>query len=523
MSLKSKLTTGMLFICLALIILAVTGYVSLNNVVHEYEKLVIQSVPKLGDISGLRARAAQLRADSLKLTLFSDNADESKKASEGLAKAINRYREITSEYKSKTFFSAEEEAKFNELGLVAGKVLVVGENVLEISKSSDSSKVEKMKTALLQVEAIALDHQKKLLALDDYIVDSSAQWSKDSNELASRSKKLMSGIALLTILISAVGVTLFSMKLTKILQYIADQLSKSSGEVARNAERVSDASASLSSSSTEQASALQETVTATTEVASMIQTTAENTQNSLSKAESSQQAAIAGQEAVAEMLISIDDISKSNKEISNQVEQNNSEMKQITDLISNIGEKTKVINEIVFQTKLLSFNASVEAARAGEAGKGFSVVAEEVSKLAEMSGKAAEEIRTLLEQSNVRVESIINSSRENVTRLVHKGEEKVQNGVRTAVSCKQALDEINNNIEQMVMMSKQVTDATKEQSMGVSEINSSLEQIGLATNQNADASRQCSLAADELKNQVGNTHAVVESLLEVIYGNKKIV
>ena len=186
-----------------------------------------------------------------------------------------------------------------------------------------------------------------------------------------------------------------------------------------------------------------------------------------------------------------------------------------------IADKTKLIDEIVFQTKLLSFNASVEAARAGEAGKGFSVVAEEVSKLAEMSGRAAQEIRTLLEQSNVRVESIISSTRGNVSKLVSEGEGKVILGVKTAEGCQRALDEINNDIEEMVNMSKQITEATKEQSLGVSEINSALEQIGLATNQNADASRQCSLAADELKIQVGNTHEVVNSLLEVIYGNKR--
>lgn len=58
MSLKLKLTLGMLVVCLGLIVLAVTGYVSLNQVVEKYEQLVTQSVPKLGDISGLRARAA---------------------------------------------------------------------------------------------------------------------------------------------------------------------------------------------------------------------------------------------------------------------------------------------------------------------------------------------------------------------------------------------------------------------------------------------------------------------------------
>lgn len=523
MSLKAKLTTAMIFVCLALMVLAVTGYVSLNNVVHQYEKLAIQSVPKLGDISGLRARAAQLRADSLKLALFSDNVEESKKASEGLGKAITRYREITTEYKSKEFFSKAEEEKFNEVNVEAEKILTTGESILQNFKSTDADKVIKMKSTLIGNEGNVLTHQKNLKALDDLIVDTSAVWSKESHALATSSKNLMSIIALLTIILSIIGVSLFSMKLTKILQYIADQLNNSSNEVAKNADMVSAASNNLSSSTTEQASALQETVTATTEVASMIETTAQNTQNSLAMAESSQNSALAGQEAVREMLNSIDDISRANKEISSQVESNNQEMKQITDLIANISDKTKVINEIVFQTKLLSFNASVEAARAGEAGKGFSVVAEEVSKLAEMSGKAAEEIRTLLEQSNVRVETIINSSRENVTRLVLKGEEKVQNGVKRADSCKQALDDINQNIEKMVEMSKQITEATKEQSLGVSEINTSLEQIGLATNQNADSSRQCSLAADELKIQVSSTHEMVGSLLEVIYGKKQRV
>ena len=118
-----------------------------------------------------------------------------------------------------------------------------------------------------------------------------------------------------------------------------------------------------------------------------------------------------------------------------------------------------------------------------------------------MSGRAAQEIRTLLEQSNARVESIISATRDNVTILVSEGESKVMLGVKTAEGCKRALGEINNDIVEMVNMSKQITEATKEQSLGVSEINAALEQIGLATNQNADASRQCSLAADELKIQ----------------------
>jgi methyl-accepting chemotaxis protein len=85
----------------------------------------------------------------------------------------------------------------------------------------------------------------------------------------------------------------------------------------------------------------------------------------------------------------------------------NDEISSIVKVIAEIGDKTKVINDIVFQTKLLSFNASVEAARAGEQGKGFAVVAEEVGNLATMSGKAAEEISSMLGDSMGKVELIV--------------------------------------------------------------------------------------------------------------------
>lgn len=519
MSLKGKLSLGMVLVCISLIILALTGYVSLRTVVGDYEKLVLQSVPKLGDISGLRARAAQLRADALMMTLFADHPETSEKAQKGLAQAITRYKAITQEYKDKTFFSQEEEQKLKEVDEAAARVLSAGEQMLAVYDGKSISKVEKLKEILLTIQMDASEHQTRLLALDDYIVDTSAKWSEESNELAKRSEMLMIGIALITIILVVVLVAIFALKLTKTLQLIADSLSNSSNEVGRNADKLNEASNNLSTSTTQQAAALQETVTATTEISSMIQSTSGNTQHSLNKAESSKERSIDGQKAVSEMLNSIDDISKSNKEIGKQIEMSNNEMEEIIELIGNINEKTKVINDIVFQTKLLSFNASVEAARAGEHGKGFSVVAEEVGKLAEMSGGAAEEIRTLLEQSSSRVENIIKATRENVAKLVTKGEVKVSDGVKIAGKCKNVLDEIAEDIEDMLSMSRQISSATKEQSTGVTEINSALEQIGLATNQNADISRECSTASNELKTQALSTQKAVNSLLEVIYGN----
>lgn len=77
------------------------------------------------------------------------------------------------------------------------------------------------------------------------------------------------------------------------------------------------------------------------------------------------------------------------------------------DVMANISDRTRAIDEIVFETKLLSFNASIEAARAGEAGSGFAVVASEISRLAEMSGESAAAIAELLDGSRTEVEDVI--------------------------------------------------------------------------------------------------------------------
>lgn len=101
------------------------------------------------------------------------------------------------------------------------------------------------------------------------------------------------------------------------------------------------------------------------------------------------------------------------REIRNKMEElqntSSSQLKHVVETVHMISEKTGIINDIVFQTKLLSFNASVEAARAGEHGKGFAVVAEEIGGLATSSGSAAIEVTKIVEESRSQLSCAVDS------------------------------------------------------------------------------------------------------------------
>ncbi len=121
-----------------------------------------------------------------------------------------------------------------------------------------------------------------------------------------------------------------------------------------------------------------------------------------------------------------------------EISQANTKLQSIVSLIEEIRNKTKVINDIVFETRLLSFNASIEAARAGVHGKGFAVVAEEVGKLASMSGKAADEIRALLETST-----------QEVDRAVKQTSDRVSLGKTASSECQAAFGDMYGTLEKI--------------------------------------------------------------------------
>ena len=297
---------------------------------------------------------------------------------------------------------------------------------------------------------------------------------------------------------------------------IIKNLENLSDKILRSAEDAAESGFNLSRNTKEQSEALQTTVFSIEEVKNMIQQSVKNVLKSQEVSHASKKSADEGKMSVNKMINSIQDIGLCNNQMTAQFNDLNIQLSEIIKIIIEIDSKTKVINEIVFQTKLLSFNASVEAARAGEHGKGFSVVAEEIGNLARMSGKSSQEINELLKGSLTKVESIVAESKMKISQIADTTNEKIKQGGLTADECQEALAVITSNVNEAIMLMNYINTSSDAQSKSVNEIADAMKNLNNLTMLNTKAADYSEGTSQELKNQALDIKSVVDNLIKAV-------
>ena len=232
-----------------------------------------------------------------------------------------------------------------------------------------------------------------------------------------------------------------------------------------------------------QTSAIHETVGTLSEITEITNKNVKSIEQSTEEADISHDMVIEGRTAVEEMRASMEEIENTVQAMVKQVEEGNAGMEVITKIIHDISNRASVINDIVFQTKLLSFNASVEAARAGDQGKGFSVVAEEVGNLAQMSGEAAKDISALLGQSKDQVDAIVEKSKRELEKLATLSAEKVVVGVELANRCDKSLSDILEHVDAVKDLMTEISSSAKQQAGSVDSIALAMKNLEEASHQ----------------------------------------
>lgn len=278
-----------------------------------------------------------------------------------------------------------------------------------------------------------------------------------------------------TILISQYIAWLVSANIDKSVKNVLEHLSGTSENLNSLSKELTTTAHKLAEGSGEQAASIQETSSTLEESSSMVHQTTQNTKEAAVLARTTKDYASKGNSEMQVMLEAMEELKRSSAEISKII---------------------KVIDEIAFQTNILSLNAAVEAARAGDAGKGFAVVAEEVRNLAQRSAQAAKD-------TSVIIESNISLSEKCLT---------ISEQVSTSLS------EINGESIKVNELLEEISTASQEQELGIGQINQAISQMEHVIQANAVTAQESATSADQLTVYSATINNIMSELDQLIRG-----
>ncbi len=329
---------------------------------------------------------------------------------------------------------------------IANKVKL-GNLSVRVQKTSENIELNRLKDVVNQmIEAIDTNISKILAVLDHY---SNLDYTKkvENINVEAEFAKLSKGI-------NNLGDTISEMLLESL---------DNGSELKENANILQQKVDTISRGSNQGAASLEETASALEEVTSAIANNSENI-HTMSKYATELSGAVSYGEDLAR--------------------KTTTSMDQIHDQVTAINEAIAVIDQISFQTNILSLNAAVEAATAGEAGKGFAVVAGEVRSLASRSAEAAQEIKELVENATT----------------------KADEGKKISTDMIDGYSKLNQNIQDTIKLITDVSQASHEQRSGIEQINDAIGTLDQQTQTNA-------LAANETKDIASLVRKMAENIV----------
>ena len=258
------------------------------------------------------------------------------------------------------------------------------------------------------------------------------------------------------------------------LKHIQEDMNKtlqevhaSSVQVLSSAEQVNTGAQSLSQGATEQASSIEELSANMQDISHSIQASTKTAGEAYKLQGEAGVAVLQSNEKMEEMRKAMDDITAKSNEISKII---------------------KTIDDIAFQTNILSLNAAIEAARAGAAGKGFAVVADEVGNLAQKSAKAAQNTGLLIEETI----------------------EAVEKGAKITEETAESLNSVSKSTEEVNTLIEKISSASSKDLEGITSLNQGLHQISSVVQANSATAEQSAAASEELTGQANKMNELVE-------------
>jgi len=497
--LKGKL---MVLIVCSLIAFAGTITYSLmgvNTLAHQIEKSGTKTIPFALKIGDIRARIHAVMRFTWRSVLVDLNSEERRTAIKKLSDYRHDLFKDIDEIQQYTELYAESKDLIIELQELKSQLSPQMDHVISALEAKTHEKNQEIRDVIsTELVPITIKITETSIKLYDFAEKTSKAETQDAIALSTSTKSNLIIVAAIACLAFLSISFVFASKVSSQLHRITEAVSGASSQVSSASEQLSNASEQLSSSSQEQASALEQTSASLTEISSM--------------SDANSKGAEIADASVKEVYQISDETRQSMDELTSAMKlilESNARIEKLVKVIEEIGSKTEVIDDIVFKTQLLSFNASVEAERAGEHGRGFAVVAQEVGNLAQVSGKAALEISAIVKTSIKEAESVANENKS-----------RVESGGVLAQETKDKMSKVLTNLSHIIESINKIVSACREQKQGINQISTSIQSLSQATQETAGTAEESASASVELSGQAQSLISLVNDLKEMVTGQR---
>jgi methyl-accepting chemotaxis protein len=499
MKISNRLIITLAIALLGLLFVGAQGLWQLRDAQQRLELVQTRLIPSITAINAAKAAVSDSRLAGYRLSVFSNLPDKS-----ALDKAYNdahaNFDKVLADYARDNIFD-ETDRKMLEQDKAA--MATYRQALVPFLAASHAGDMDGVRATLVAGSPLALGAAGVKKSLDDHVAYNQKLIEKVKGESDAAYSQALTVLSLVTVavllVVGLLGYQMFrvitggldkmqdtmesvssSMDLTRQVEvermdeigHAGVAFNKLLGEIGgvvgtarAAADAVSTASrqiaagtGDLNNRTAQQAAALEETASSMEELTSTVSQNSDNARQANQLAQNASQIAVQGGEVVKEVIETMDSINASSR--------------KIVDIIS-------VIDGIAFQTNILALNAAVEAARAGEQGRGFAVVATEVRNLAQRSAAAAKEIKVLIDDSVVKVDS----------------------GTKLVVRAGDTMGDVVASVKQVSDIVAEISAATAEQNAGIAQVHQSITAMDQVTQQNAALVEETAAASQAMQDQ----------------------
>lgn len=521
LALKTKLLFSFMLIATLLLITGIVAFWSSHRVQKSYENILQKNYAQERTISNMQNAVKDEVRYISKLSLI----EMSEKSYDDLFKKIDVLKANYSDNDkilSNAIETDEQKKLYTDLSNSSKKF---DSNINEILSLFKKNAGNPNRLKLVQIYFSDLEENiEEMFSLtakmEQVIRKDSAASEKNANAAAMNGNRFTIFTVSFGFIIALILGFSLSAFLSNRLTKVSTELNEQASEMLKVADSLIANGVDVRARTEQQLQSINLTKVTTDEINSMIVQNSSNAKISTEKSQQSQLAVDGAKNGIDKLNHAILQINVGTKSIADQYISSQHQMHKFVELFKEISSKTEIINEIVFQTKLLSFNASVEAARAGETGKGFTVVAEEVGNLARSSGEAASEISKLISSSVNTVEKMVKDTNLQIKNLVAQSDNNASLGESSSQEVVKLFKSVELGMTEILTCIGEISSSTDEEAKGILQIKHSINELEELAEENTAVVRNFENQAVSLKNQSASVMSVVDKLQKIVNNSK---